>query len=127
MVQFQNAWFKRGIQLVILIIGYLLNPLGQMESREEIITTWGFSYNFLEYEQLRFRFNKFMRNHIDGTMLIQPCLPFLIQISNLSLKGCANFFKSIKKADIGMLCQIFNLITKCVTGLKCLAIPSHTS
>ena len=38
-----------------------------------------------------------MRNHIDGTMFIQPCLPFLIQISNLSLKGCARFYKSIKK------------------------------
>ena len=69
-----------------------------MESREEIITKWGISCNFLEYEQLRFIIQSFMRNHIDGKMFIQSCIPFLIQISNLSLKGgCAHFYKSIKK------------------------------
>ena len=36
----------------------------------------------------------------------QPCLPFLIQISNLSLKGCALFYKSIKKANRNILFQI---------------------
>ena len=75
-----SAWFKRGIKS----IGDLLNPLGQMESREEI-NKWAISCNFLEYEQLRFRFHNFSRNHIDGTMFEQPCLPFLIQNSNLSL------------------------------------------
>ena len=58
------------------------------------------------YEQLRFVFDNFMRNHIDGTMFLQPCLPFLIQISIFSLKGCAHFYKSIKKANRGMLFQI---------------------
>ena len=42
-------------------------------------------------------FQNFMRNNIDGTTFIQPCVPFLIQISNLSLQGCANCYKSIKK------------------------------
>ena len=108
MVQFQNmlyknnAWFKRGINF----IGDLLNSLGQMESREEMITKWGISCNSLEYEQLRFRFNNFMRNHIDGTMFIQPCLPFLIQISFFSLKGSAHLYKSMKKANRVVLFQI---------------------
>ena len=97
-----STWFQRGIRLT----GDLLNPLGQMESREEIITKWGISCNFLEYEHLRFKFQNFMRNHIDGTMNIQPCLPFLIQISNLSLKGWAHFYKSIKKPNRNILFQI---------------------
>ena len=32
-------------------------------------------------------------------MIIQPCLPFLIQMSNISLKGYAHFCKRIKKAN----------------------------
>ena len=71
--------FKRGITS----IDDLLNLFGQMESREVIITKWGITCNFLIYEQLRFRFHNFMRNHKDGTMFEQPCLPFLIQISNI--------------------------------------------
>ena len=47
-----------------------------------------------------------MRNHIDGTMFMQPCLPFLIQISNLSFKGCTHFYKSIKRANRSILFQI---------------------
>ena len=39
-------------------------------------------------------------------MFEQPSLPFLIQISNLSLKGCAHFYKSIKKANRNILFQI---------------------
>ena len=77
-----------------------------MESRKEIITKWGISCNFLEYEQLRFRLQNFLRNHIDGTMFIQPCLPFLIQISNLSSKGCTHFYKCIKRANRSILFQI---------------------
>ena len=38
-------------------IGDLLDPLGQIESREEIVTKLG----ILEYEQLRFTFQNFMR------------------------------------------------------------------
>ena len=53
-------------------------------SLSPINTKWGISCNFLEYEQLRFKFQNFMRNHIDGTS------------SYLSLKGCAHFYKSIK-------------------------------
>ena len=77
-----------------------------MESKEDIITKWGISCNFLEYEQLRFRFHNFMVNHIDDTLFEQPCLTFLIQISNLSLKGCAHFYKIIKKANRNILFQI---------------------
>ena len=58
--------------------GDMLNPLGQMESREEITTKWGISCNFLEYEQLRFRFQSYMRKYINGTMFKQSCLSFLI-------------------------------------------------
>ena len=47
-----------------------------------------------------------MRNHIDGTMFIQLCLLFLIQISNLSLKGSAHFYKSIKKANRSIRFQV---------------------
>ena len=47
--------------------------------------------------------NNFISNHIDGTIFEQPCLPFLIQNSNFSLKGCAHFYKSIKKAKKGKL------------------------
>ena len=61
-----SAWFKRGIRF----IGDLLNALGQIESREEIITEWGISCNFLEYEQMRFGIQNSMKNHIDGTMFI---------------------------------------------------------
>ena len=48
-----SAWFKRGTKF----IGDLLDPLGQIESREEIVTKLG----ILEYEQLRFTFQSFMR------------------------------------------------------------------
>ena len=85
-----SVLFKRGNRFT----GDLLNPLGQMESREKIVTKWGISCNSLEYE------------HIDGTMFIQPCLLFLMQISNLSLKGCAHFYKSIKKPNRSILFQI---------------------
>ena len=37
-----KTWFKRGITF----IGDVLDPWGQMESREEIITKWGFSCTF---------------------------------------------------------------------------------
>ena len=97
-----NAWFKRGIKF----IGDLLDPLGQMESRGPMNTKWGISCNFLEYEQLRFRIQNFMRNNIDGTMFIKPCLPFLIQISNLSFKGCTHFYKNIKRTNRSILFQI---------------------
>ena len=97
-----NTWFKRGIKF----IGDVLDTLGQMESREKIITKWGISCNFLEYEELRFRLQSFMRNHIDGTMFMQPCQPFLIQISNLSFKGCTHYYTSTKRANRSILFQM---------------------
>ena len=44
-----NAWFET----VTKFISDLLNPLGQMESRDKIITKLEISRNFLEYEQAR--------------------------------------------------------------------------
>ena len=100
-----QSLFQRYID--VTFIGDLLNPLVQMESREEIITKWGISCNFLGYEQLRFRVQNFMRNHIDGTMFMQTCLPCLILISNLSLKGCAHLYKIIKNANRSTLFFIY--------------------
>ena len=45
----KSAWFKRGIEL----IGDLLSPSEEMESRGEIVSKWGISCNFLEYEQFK--------------------------------------------------------------------------
>ena len=101
----------------IKFTGDLLNPPVQMESREGIITPWCISCNFLEYEQLRFRFQNFMRHHINGILFIQPCLPFLIQILNLYLKGCAHFYESIKKANRNILFQIKAKWEECLNDI----------
>ena len=68
-----------------------------MESGEEVTTKWGIICNFLEYEQLRLRIHNFLRNHMDGTMVIKPCLPFLIHISNLSLMALHISIKVLRR------------------------------
>ena len=55
-----------------------------------MIGNWDIAYNYLEHEQLKYKIQNFIKNHKDGTIFSQTCLPFLFQIANLPPKGCAH-------------------------------------
>ena len=108
---YRREWAEKGY----FIIKDILNGLGYLMTKEEL-NERGLKIHFLDYESLKFNFDKIVQN-IDKTIpIIGPHLPRPLFEIGLTQKGCSGTYRK-------MIIRLYKMLNK--NGKRCWMMMLH--